>query len=176
MNWNMETDHLRVRLPVTDTDGDALFELLKDPDVSAHVPKAPMFASVQGLDELRRATMQFQARQGVTWLIERQQGDGVLLARVRLSQINWMTLSAQVQWELSPTLTDAELDEAMFAVHRFCFGELSIHRLDMRIRPGSDAHTAHLKRLGYEYEGCLPAQLEFEDEWVDQEIYSLLSN
>ncbi len=175
MNWNMETDHLRVRLPVTDTDGDALFELLKDPAVSAHVPKAPLFASVQGLDELRRATMQFQARQGATWLVERLQQEGIV-ARLRLRQINWMTLSAQLQWELSPELTDAELDEAMFEVHRFCFGELSLHRLDMRIRPGSDAHKAHLQRLGYEYEGCLPAQLEFEDEWVDLEIYSVLSN
>lgn len=174
MNWNQQTERLNLRLPVTDQDGDALFELLKDPAVSAHIPKAPMYASVQGLDELRRATMQFQAREAATWLLERQ-GHEQILARIRLTHINWMTLSAQLQWELSPELAADEVDEALAAVHAFCFQELGLHRLDMRICPGCDAHQAHLTRSGYEYEGCLPAQLEFESKWISLEVYSRLN-
>ena len=174
MNWNQQTERLNLRLPVTDQDGDALFELLKDPAVSAHIPKAPMYASVQGLDELRRATMQFQAREAATWLLERQ-GSEAILARIRLTNINWMTLSAQLQWELSHELASDEVDEALAAVHAFCFVELGLHRLDMRLKPGSDEHKAHLIRSGYAYEGRLPAQLEFESEWIDLEVYSLLA-
>ena len=174
MNWNLHTDNLTLRLPITDQDGDALFELLKDASVTAHIPHPPMYVQVQGLDELRRATMQFQAREAATWLLERQQPDGIL-ARIRLTNINWMTLSARLQWEMSPLLTESELDEAMAAIHRFCFDELALHRLDMRICPDSTQHSDHLQRLGYEYEGCLPAQLEFENQWIDLEIYSLLA-
>lgn len=174
MNWNQQTERLTLRLPVTDKDGDALFELLKDPEVSAHIPKPPMYASVQGLDELRRATMQFQSREAATWLLERH-GDDQVLARIRLLNINWLMLSAQLQWELSPKLAVDEVDEALAAIHAFCFQELGLHRLDMRICEGAKASSSHLIRSGYEYEGCLPAQLEFESRWINLEMYSLLS-
>ena len=46
MNWNLEVGPFVIRLPVMDQDGDALYGLLKDPEVSAHIPKPP------GLDEV----------------------------------------------------------------------------------------------------------------------------
>lgn len=174
MNWNMQTPQFNLRLPITDQDGDALFDLLKDPRVSAHIPAVPLYAEVQGLDELRRATLQFQAREAATWLLERQ-GDGVVLARIRLLNINWMTHCARLQWELSPMLAEGELDSVMALVHEFCFKELDLHRLEMRLCPGHDDHSQRLERLGYEYEGCLPAQLEFEGEFMDLAVYSILA-
>lgn len=179
MNWNFETGRFLVRLPITDQDGDLLYGLLKDRQVGEHIPRAPLYASVQSLDELRRATMRFQAREAAIWLVMVKEGNvdemAALKARVTLQNINWMLLSAQLQWELAADLPLNEFTEIREAIEHFCVTELGLHRLEVRLRPGSAPHTEWLQGAGYQYEGCLPAQLEFDGEWVDLALYSRLA-
>ncbi|MDO6681291.1 MULTISPECIES: GNAT family N-acetyltransferase [unclassified Oceanobacter] len=179
MNWNLQAGPFVIRLPVIDQDGDALYGLLKDPDASAHIPKPPMYASVQSLDELRRASMKFKSREGACWLVECHSGDvdalAELLARVTLDSINWMLNSARLQWEVSPSVEADELETIIGAIEAFCFNELGLHRLEVALLPGSTRHEAFLDQLGYQYEGCLPAQLEFDEQWRDLNLYARLA-
>ncbi|MFK4752671.1 GNAT family N-acetyltransferase [Oceanobacter antarcticus] len=179
MNWNLEVGPFVIRLPVMDQDGDALYGLLKEPEVSAHIPKPPMYASVQSLDELRRASMKFQGREGACWLVECHSGDvdalAELLARVTLYNINWMLNSARLQWEISPAVDVAEFETIIGAIEAFCFNELGLHRLEVTLVPGSARHEHFLAQLGYRHEGRLPAQLEFDGQWVDLDLYARLA-
>jgi len=179
MNWNFETENFLIRLPITDQDEESLYGLLQNATVGAHLPKSQLYSSVQVLDELRRATMRFQAREASTWLIERLTGSledrARLAGRVVLCDINWMQASARLQWELDDDIVASQLAEFVGAIEQFCFSELGLHRLELRMLPDASKHIELAKALGYQQEGVLPAQLEFEGNWIDQAVFGKLA-
>ncbi|MCH2041031.1 MAG: GNAT family N-acetyltransferase [Saccharospirillaceae bacterium] len=174
MNWNFSTANFSLRLPDANQDNDALYELLSQPGVMAHIPKASMSVSAQSLDELRRVAMRFEVRESACWLVEGS-FDKQLIARVGVQKINWMTDSAQFWWELSDRIDFTILAEVIPAVMNFCFDELKLNRLEMRVVSGSILHEEYLKQIGFQYEGCLPAQQEFEGKTIDLALYSFLA-
>jgi ribosomal-protein-alanine N-acetyltransferase len=127
----------------------------------------------QATDELRRIAMRFEGREAVSWLIERK-SDGQLLARIGVQHINWMMLNTQMQWELSPECDLAVLQEVVPAVLKLLSDDLQLHRVEMRIRAGHDQQKQHLEALGFEHEGTLPSQFEYNGEDVSLDIYSVL--
>jgi RimJ/RimL family protein N-acetyltransferase len=173
MNWNFETDNYIIRLPVSDQDGDALYSLLSQQAVVDHIPRAAMTLEDQAIDELRRIAMRFEGREAVSWLVERK-SDGQLLARISVQYINWMMLNTQMQWELSPECDLAVLQEVVPAILKVLSDDLQLHRIEMRVRAGNEQHKQILETLGFECEGKLPAQFEYEGGDVDLDIYSVL--
>ncbi|MAS26298.1 MAG: hypothetical protein CMH99_13155, partial [Oceanospirillaceae bacterium] len=117
----------------------------------------------------------FETREAAFWLVEGMY-DKQLVARIGIQKINWMQLSAQLQWELSAAVELPELQEIFPAIANFIFDELNLHRLEMRLREGSDKHEQLLKNLGFTFEGVLPAQVEYEGESVNMAVWSLLSS
>lgn len=174
MEWNFSTANFSLRLPNTDQDVDAVYALLKEQSVVNHIPKAAMTVSAQAMDELRRVTMRFDVRESACWLVEGV-FDKQLVARIGIQKINWMTDSAQLWWELSDKVDFSVLAEVMPALMNFCFDELNFNRLDMRLVAGSAQHEEYLQQIGFQYEGCLPAQQEFEGKTVDLALYSFLA-
>jgi len=174
MNWNFSTQNFALRLPDANKDGEALYQLLSQPRVMAHIPKAEMTVSAQALDELRRVAMRFEVRESACWLVEGV-FDQQLVARIGIQKINWMTDSAQIWWELSDNINFSVLAEVVPAMMNFCFDELQLHRLEMRLAAGSEKHENYLKQIGFQYEGCLPAQQEFDGKIIDLELYSFLA-
>jgi len=175
MNWNFPAGNFTLRLPLVDQDGAALYDLLKEQTRVDHIPRLAMSVEAQALDELRRMAMRFETREAAFWLVEGAY-DQQLLARIGIQKINWMLSSAQLQWELSDAADLPVLQEVMPAVLNFCFAELGLHRIEMRLRAGSEQHEALLQQLGFHYEGCLPAQVEYNDSSVDMALYSFLAS
>lgn len=173
MNWNFNAGNFSLRLPVSDQDGDALYALMSNQQAVDHIPRQAMSVSAQSLDELRRMAMRFETREAAFWLVEGMY-DKQLIARIGIHHINWMQLSAQLQWELSDAVDLAVMQEIMPEVLRFIFDELKLHRLEMRLR-SSEKHEALLAQLGFVREGELPAQMEYEGESIDLVVYSRLS-
>lgn len=174
MNWNFTAGHFSLRLPVTDQDGGALFALLNAQHRLDHIPRIAMNVEAQALDELRRMAMRFETREAAFWLVEGTY-DQQLIARIGLQRINWMLLSAQLYWELADEVDLAMLQEFAPAVLNFAFDQLGLHRIEMRLKTGSTRHADLLKGLGFQYEGCLPAQLEIEGQDIDLDVYSFLA-
>lgn len=179
MSWNFETEHFFIRLPVSDTDGAALYELLRHDSAVAHIPRLPMSVSDQPEDELRRVAMRFESREAAYWFIERK-NDGQIIARIGIQHINWMMLNAQLQWELADDCELTALQEALPVITEYLMKDLHIQRLEMRLRPhvqrlDGNTHEDYLTELGFEYEGTLPAQLEFDEQDVDLAVYSLIN-
>ncbi|MDF1764564.1 MAG: GNAT family N-acetyltransferase [Oleibacter sp.] len=179
MNWNFTTTNVNVRLPINEQDGNALFALLQQQHAVDHIPRIALTDAVQVEDELRRMTMQFETREGASWLVTGTYDDQ-LFARITVKKINWMMRAAQLQWELAPDcdneLMTRLMSEAMNEVLPFLMAELGLHRLEMRLRKGSDKHTELLKKLCFTYEGCLPSQLEFDGEDIALDVYSILTS
>lgn len=173
MNWNFDTDNYIIRLPISGQDGDALYALLSNQQVVDHIPRAAMTVENQAIDELRRIAMRFEGREAVSWLIERK-ADGQLLARIGVQHINWMMLNTQMQWELSSECDLAVLQEVVPAILKVLSDDLQLHRVEMRVRSGNEQHKQIMEALGFEYEGKLPAQFEYEGGDVDLDIYSVL--
>jgi RimJ/RimL family protein N-acetyltransferase len=174
MNWNLETENYIVRLPISDQDGDALYALLSDQSTVDHIPRMAMTLEEQATDELRRIAMRFESREAVFWLIERK-SDGQLLARIGVQHINWMMLNTQMQWELSPECDLAVLTEVIPAILNVLTNDLQLRRVEMRVRAGSSVEQKqHLEALGFEHEGSLPSQFEYNGEDVILDIYSVL--
>lgn len=174
MSWNFSTANFNIRLPVSDQDGDALYELLKQESVVEHIPRLAMNVSAQVLDELRRMAMRFDTKEAAFWLIEGRY-DQQLLARIGIQRINWMMLNAQLQWELGDRVDDSVLLEVVPEIVQYCFRDLGLHRLEMRLKPGQVQHQQRLQSLGFEHEGVLPAQQEFLGEPIDHEIWSIIN-
>lgn len=171
--WNFSAGDFSLRLPITDQDGDALFALLNDADIAAHIPRLPLTVSVQALDELRRMAMRFETREAAFWLVENNAGE--LIGRIGIQHINWLQRSARLQWEFPASVTAAELQQIVPAVLNYAFNELGLHRIEMRLEPGHELQQQRLQALGFQREGCLPAQLEFEGRSVDLELWSVLA-
>ncbi len=175
MNWNFTAGNFSLRLPVTDQDGDALYELMSVQQRVDHLPRLAMSVSAQALDELRRVAMRFETREAAFWLVEGL-FDKQLVARLGIYKINWMQLSAQLQWELADTVDLPLMLEIIPPLLNFAFDELNLHRIEMRLRAGSERHEALLQGLGFTFEGILPAQLEYEGQSVDLAVWSYLSS
>jgi ribosomal-protein-alanine N-acetyltransferase len=173
MNWNFDTDNYIIRLPISEQDGDALYALLSDQNTVDHIPRAAMTVENQAIDELRLIAMRFEGREAVSWLIERK-ADGQFLARISVQHINWMMLNTQMQWELSPECDLAVLLEVVPAVLKLLSDDLQLHRVEMRVRSGNEQQKTNLEALGFEREGKLPAQFEYEGRDIDLDIYSVL--
>ena len=174
MSWNFSTANFNIRLPISDQDGDALYALLCQEDVVDHIPRLAMNVSAQVLDELRRMAMRFDTKEAAFWLIEGRY-DQKLLARIGIQRINWMMLNAQLQWELGEQVDDAVLLEVVPEIIQYCFRDLGLHRLEMRLQPNQPAHQRRLESLGFAKEGILPAQQEFLGESIDHEIWSIIN-
>lgn len=172
MNWNFLAGDYLFRLPVAENDQDGLRNLLQAPEVNEHVPQFPVYFPEQMEAEFKRMVERFQAREAAFWLIENKEDK--LIARLSIQRINWLHKAASVQWELSELITAENLQEIFTALTNFCRTELGLHRLEMRLRPGFERHDTLLKAVGFEYEGCLPEQLEYQQENVDLAVWGLI--
>ena len=171
--WNFTAGDYSLRLPVTDRDGDTLFALLSDTGIAAHIPRLPLTVSAQALDELRRMAMRFETREAAFWLVENNAGE--LIGRIGIQNINWLQRSARLQWEFPHNVSVAALQQIVPAVLNYGVHELGLHRVEMRLEPGHELQQQRLQALGFQREGCLPAQLEFEGRSIDLELWSFLA-
>src|SRR5690606_35436529 len=120
--WNFTAGGFSLRLPVTEQDNEALFVLLNDAAVAAHIPRLPLTVAAQALDELRRVAMRFETREAAFWLVENNAGE--LIGRIGIQNINWLQRSARLQWEFPASVSLADLQQIVPAVLNYAFSEL----------------------------------------------------
>ena len=173
MNWNFTTGAFECRLPVAGDDNQALLTLLGKQTQLNHIPRLAVENTDQVEDELRRMVMRFENREAAFWLVEGQ-FDQQIIARISIQKINWMMLSAQLQWELTDACTLQSLQTVLPDLMGFIFNELGLHRLELRLVEDSQ-YSDWPEQLGFRAEGVLPKQQEFEGKDVNLAVYSRLA-
>jgi ribosomal-protein-alanine N-acetyltransferase len=175
MNWNLETEHYFVRF-AHEEDIPNIYTLLSTRSVVKHVPKNPMVVEAQAMDEARRMVMQFEAKEAAFWLVE-EKATGKVIARLSLQKFNWINASSQLQVEIFPEYnTQAIFAELIYAVATLAFEDLSLHRLEWFLIDSNKCSLELAKTLGFNHDGELMSYFEFEGEWIDYQIYSMLNN
>lgn len=174
MNWNLDTEHYYVRF-AHEEDIPNIYALLSTKGVVKHVPKNPMVVEAQAMDEARRMVMQFEAKEAAFWLVE-EKVSGKVIARLSLQKFNWINASAQLQVEIfAEHNTQAILAELIYAVATLAFEDLSLHRLEWFLIDSNKRSIALAQAFGFNLDGQLMSYFEFEGEWIDYQVYSLLN-
>jgi RimJ/RimL family protein N-acetyltransferase len=174
MNWNLETDHYYVRF-AHEEDITNIYSLLSNNEVVKHVPKNPMVVEAQAMDLARRMVMQFDAKEAAFWLVE-EKSSGKIIARLSLQNFNWVSASGRLQIEILPEYkTLLVFSELIYAVATLGFEDLSLHRLEWLLMTQDSLSIDHALSLNFNHDGQYLGYLEFEDEWVDYQVYSLLN-
>ena len=174
MNWNLNTEHYYVRFAHED-DIENIYALLSTKGVVKHHPKSPMVVEAQAMDEARRMVMQFEAKEAAFWLVE-EKVSGKVIARLSLQKFNWMNASAQLQVEIFEEHNTQEiLAELIYAVATLAFEDLSLHRLEWFLIDSNKRSVELAEAFGFNHDGQLMSYFEFEGEWIDYQVYSLLN-
>jgi len=174
MNWNLETDHYYVRF-AHEEDITNIYSLLSNNEVVQYVPKNPMVVEAQAMDEARRMVMQFDAKEAAFWLVE-EKSSGKVIARVSLQKFNWVNASAQLQIEIFPEYkTQTILSELIYAIATLAFEDLSLHRLEWLLVSKDELSIKFAQSLSFNHDGQYVSYFEFEGEWIDYQVYSLLN-
>lgn len=175
MNWNLDTEHYYVRF-ADEEDITNIYTLLSTKGVVKHHPKSPMVVEAQAMDEARRMVMQFEAKEAAFWLVE-EKTTGKVIARIRLQKFNWINASGQLVLDIFPDCkTSAQVAEIVYAVLTLAYEDLSLHRVEWHLQ-SSDLRSIELATaFGFQHEGQLSSVLEFEAQWIDYQVYSMLNN
>jgi ribosomal-protein-alanine N-acetyltransferase len=175
MNWNLDTEHYYVRF-AHEEDITNIYTLLSTKGVVKHHPKSPMVVEAQAMDEARRMVMQFEAKEAAFWLVE-EKTTGKVIARIRLQKFNWINASGQLVLDVFPaSKTPAQIAEIVYAVLTLAYEDLSLHRVEWHLQ-ASDVRSIELATIfGFQFEGQLNSVLEFENQWIDYQVYSMLNN
>lgn len=175
MNWNLNTEHYYVRF-AHEEDIQNIYALLGSKGVVKHHPKSPMVVEAQAMDEARRMVMQFEAKEAAFWLVE-EKTTGKVIARIRLQKFNWINASGQLVLDIFPDYkTSAQVAEIVYAVLTLAYEDLSLHRVEWHLQD-TDLRSIELATtFGFQHEGRLNSMFEFEGQWIDYQVYSMLNN
>jgi len=174
MNWNLNTEHYYVRFS-HEEDIPNIYGLLSTNSVVKYHPKNPMVVEAQAMDEARRMVMQFEAKEAAFWLVE-EKATGKVIARLSLKKFNWVSASAQLHVDIFTDFkTQAVLAELVYAVATLAYEDLSLHRLEWNLLAEDTGSTDLALAFGFNHDGQLTHFMEFEGEWIDYQVYSLLN-
>lgn len=174
MNWNLETDRFYVRFS-HEEDIPNIYALLGNSSVVECVPKNPMVVEAQAMDEARRMVMQFEAKEAAFWLVE-DKVTGHVIARVSFQKFNWINASAQLVIEILPEFkSPTVIAELIYSVGTLAFEDLSLHRIEWLLLKEDIISLSIAQEIGFNHDGQLKSYLEFEGDWIDYQVYSLLN-
>lgn len=173
MDWIRKTDRFLIRFAY-ETDITAMYELLRNEDVVKYHPKNAMVVEAQAMDEARRMVMQFEAKEAAFWLVE-DKVTGNIIARIAMKHFNWVQANAELQLDILPEHNQQDVvAEILYPVLCLAYEDLSLHRIEWLLLE-EDPKTPQLaSQLGFHHDGVKPSFFEFEGQWIDYQVYSLL--
>jgi ribosomal-protein-alanine N-acetyltransferase len=175
MNWNLSSEHYDVRF-AHEEDIQNIYALLSTKGVVRHHPKSPMVVEAQAMDEARRMVMQFEAKEAAFWLVE-EKATGKVIARISLQKFNWMSASGQLVLDIFPAeKTPEQVAEIIYAVLTLAYEDLSLHRIEWLLQKSDSRSIELASTFGFQHEGQLKSVIEFDGQWIDYQVYSLLNN
>ena len=165
----LRTERLVLR-QITESDGEGLFGIFADDEVTEHYAWDTFTSVEQGHELAARTAGQFRQREAIRW--------GLLLpgsARIigTCGYTRWVQDSrfAILGYDLARDYWRRGLmSEAVAAVLRLGFEQLALHRVEATVMAGNTASAALLDRAGFRREGVMRERAlkrgEFRDVWM----------
>lgn len=184
MHWdipitNEQDQYATLKLITSDTAAESLFDLMSNDLPLLHIPRQPMQAVRQSEELIQAYIQRFQARQGAAWQLfeEASEEPQMLLA---LESINWMHMNARMSWVLKEPENAEKLKHWLPPVLSFLRDELGLQRIEVLLNQVTPATTMKgyadaLLFIGFQKEGYLPDQQEFNGESVSLDLWGILA-
>jgi ribosomal-protein-alanine N-acetyltransferase len=97
---------------------------------------------------------------------------GISLSNVRRGVAQCGTLG---YWVGEPHARKGYMSEALRLITEFCFGQLTLHRIEAACLPLNEASQKLLQRAGFTQDGYARKYLKIRGEWHDHLLFSLLA-
>jgi RimJ/RimL family protein N-acetyltransferase len=160
--------------PHRDDDGDALFTLYGDPDVTrwwSHEPWTDRQQAIAHLERMRRDRINDEF---YPWAIA-SNADDALIGTAALYEIDRTHKRGMIGYSLSPSMQGrGYVNEALRLLIEFAWTTLDLQRLEADTDPGNDASRHVLERLGFVLEGSMRKRWFVHGKWHDASWYGLL--
>lgn len=102
---------------------------------------------------------------------------GELAGVAGLHTINWSNRSTSIGYWLGESFQGKGLmTQACQAIVDYCFQELDLKRIEIRVATGNEKSLAIPKRLCFKKEGCLEKSERLYDEYVDHYVFALIND
>jgi len=169
----LHTERLLLR-PLRTSDAGALFAIFSDPKVMRYWNTPPWSEMKQANDLVARDAVAMASGEWVRLGIERKD-DSVLLGFCTLFDLNEQCRRAEIGYGLALSAWGrGYMHEALVALLRYGFTELTLNRVEADIDPRNDASRKSLERLGFTKEGHLRERWIVSGEVSDSGLYGLL--
>lgn len=101
---------------------------------------------------------------------------GQLAGVIGLHQINWQSNSTSIGYWLGEAFEGKGImTKACKAIVRYCFEELALNRIEIRVATENYKSQAIPERLGFKKEGCLRSVEFLYDKYIDLYIYGMVN-
>ncbi|MBU0905651.1 MAG: GNAT family N-acetyltransferase [Firmicutes bacterium] len=102
---------------------------------------------------------------------------GELAGVIGLHAVNWTNKSTSIGYWLGEKFQGKGLmTNACDAVVEYCFNELKLNRIEIRVATENHKSLAIPNRLGFQNEGCIKSAEWLYDKYVDHNIFGLIKD
>lgn len=169
----LHTERLLLR-PLRSSDAEALFAIFSDPKVMRYWNTVPWATIDEAHKLLARDAAAMATGEFIRLGLERKE-DGKLLGFCTLFSFHEESRRAEIGYGLAYSAWGhGYMNEALVALVRYGFDELSLNRIEADIDPRNDASRKSLERLGFIKEGHLRDRWIVGGEVSDSGLYGLL--
>ena len=121
---------------------------------------------------IQRALEQFARNDGFQLAIRYK---GEIAGTIGLHGINWLNRSTSIGYWLGEGFQgNGLMTRACATVVAYCFEELDLHRIEIRVATGNTKSQAIPERLGFQKEGCIRESEWLHNHFVDHYVYGML--
>lgn len=113
----------------------------------------------------------------IRWMIELD--NGVTIGMISLSDINWISRTAFINYKINPLETNrlkGDTKNAVYIAVKFAFDEMGLHRIEGHILTFNIMSIKLIESIGFVKEGVFRARVLKNGKWCDQACYGLLDS
>jgi [ribosomal protein S5]-alanine N-acetyltransferase len=165
----LRTERLVLR-QITEADGEGLFAIFADDEVTEHYAWETFTDVGQGHALAARTAEQFERREAIRWGLVHPASHRII-GTCGYTRWNQEDHFAMLGYDLArPYWRRGLMSEAVAAVVQFGFEQMALHRVEATVLTGNIASAVLLRRAGFQLEGVLRGRAlqreTFRDMWM----------
>lgn len=171
----LETTRYRLRA-ITPDDADAIYHIMRDPQVIRYFGQLPMTALDQAVEKVQRIQADFGEQRGVRWAIT-SRANGQLLGTGGFWRLITEHARAEIGYELAAEhWGQGVMTEVLEAMLGWGFEVMGLHSVEAHIHPANTGSQRVLEKKGFLQEGYFRQNYYdvVEAGFTDTAVFSLL--
>lgn len=154
---------------------DEIFQQRSKKEVMQYIARPLLISKIEAQDLVKNYEFLFEQRITISWALVRKE-DFRMIGTVGFPRVNKENHRGEVGYSLDPDYWyKGYMSEALKKVLAFGFEELNFHSIEAIIHPDNKSSSNLVLKHGFVKEAYFKQYTYFEGEFLDVEIYSLLS-